>query len=169
MGFKELPGWWTHQGTGRVVCLERAWKLCLLAFPHTLPYILLLFGCSQIVSFIINLYYCIFYNKLVLVSKEFLCILQTILVNYWTDRGLWELLIYIQLVGQNYKWPRTWDLYLSWKQSCGREPFNLWYLRFIPSRQCQNWIFGHQVSIWKTGELNCWCSTNSSIGKTDPL
>jgi hypothetical protein len=27
-GFKELPGWWTLQGAGRVAFPERAWELC---------------------------------------------------------------------------------------------------------------------------------------------
>ena len=34
MGFREIPGWWTYEGAGRVTQLERAWK------PHTLSPIL---------------------------------------------------------------------------------------------------------------------------------
>ena len=34
MGLREIPGWWTYEGAGRVTQLERAWK------PHTLSPIL---------------------------------------------------------------------------------------------------------------------------------
>ena len=40
MRFTELPGWWTRGGAGRVVGLERAWKL---RTPSHIPYPIHLF------------------------------------------------------------------------------------------------------------------------------
>lgn len=89
MGFKELSCWWTHQGAERIMCLERTWKLCASLLT---PYFVLYTSSIWLFSS------CIFYNKLVIVSKEFSCVLYAILANYWTKKGFGELPIYSWLV-----------------------------------------------------------------------
>lgn len=44
-GFRALSGWWAHGDTGRVACLEKAWKLCLpscISFPLPLFHLAIL-------------------------------------------------------------------------------------------------------------------------------
>lgn len=80
-----VPGWWSHQRAGRVVCLSTPPP----APADPLPLYLALY-----ISSIWQFPSCIFYNKLVIVSKKFLHVLWAILACYWTKKGLWKLPIY---------------------------------------------------------------------------
>lgn len=99
MGFKELLGWCTHHGAGRVVLPE------VMGTPHPSPHPALCISSIQLsLSWL-------FYNKLKTVSKALSWVLWAVLVNYQT----WGWVVRIpEFIASWSEIPVTaWDLWLA--------------------------------------------------------
>lgn len=120
IGFRELVGWWsdTHEKRMEAVC----------PWAQTLPCASLPSDCSSVSSIIF------FYNK----GKSLVSwILWATLVG-WSDlkRGSWEPLVCSRSVRSTAVW--TSDCHWKWK--VWDWVLNLWDLRLLLGRQCQNYV-----------------------------
>lgn len=130
MGFKELPGGWTHVGAGKVVGLERAWTFRVLLPP---------------IFCLIQLFHLVVLESYPLWSKMSPWVLRVILASYqiWEERceNPWFTAGQPQV---QEAWDCNWCLCgektVSWDWT-----LHLWDLILTPGRECQ-----HGIKLWDT-------------------
>lgn len=121
MGFRQLVGWWTHAGAGRVTCLKREWKLCA---PGHRPCPVHLFHLT------VHLY-SLSYSFKVKGSHCFpeFCEPLWWVNQTWRGGSSWEPMVCSRLVRST-----IWTSDCHWKWEVWAWVLNLWDLRLFPGR-----------------------------------
>ena len=109
---------------------------------------------------------CLLYNKLVMVSKLFSCVLWTLLANNQTWDGI------LGAPDLNPSWTEvwvtwvssTWDWHLQWEHSCETAPVNLWSLTLTLGSVWIESNCEHPFGVWESWRTGCWCGKSCTFG-----